>query len=423
MPATAARPRSATQHRLRVVAFATALLFLCSVGASAPEPAEATNWSRQIGALRAGQIAYESMMRAADREVRSLKRARKQAGRKLKKAHRRLDAATERRATRKARLIGTRTQVRVARAALAAASMETPPPPDTEAAVEALREAIDPTLRAERDTAPADVGSTPPVRAFVGATRPAGAPPSPVDAGVRTTPFQSGPRTAVAADVSVADVVKLERKLKRDKRAFRKAQRQVRRSSRNVNATRRSLRSLKARKRGAIARREGAEAALAGRILAMSTLAQRRAAKKTKVRPGRNSGFVWPARGRLSQTYGCTGFRLNPPRGSCRHFHDGLDIAGYRGSPIRAAAVGVVSYIGWNPWDQHGRAFMIVVAHPGGYETLYGHVLPTRKVRVGQLVRKNEIIGYMGNTGRSTGVHLHFEVRRGRTTLNPLAFL
>ena len=83
----------------------------------------------------------------------------------------------------------------------------------------------------------------------------------------------------------------------------------------------------------------------------------------------------------------------------------------------------MVSYVGWNPWDQEGRAFMIVVAHPGGYETLYGHVLPARRVRVGELVRRGEIIGYMGNTGRSTGVHLHLELRRGRTTLNPLVFL
>jgi murein DD-endopeptidase MepM/ murein hydrolase activator NlpD len=66
---------------------------------------------------------------------------------------------------------------------------------------------------------------------------------------------------------------------------------------------------------------------------------------------------------------------------------------------------------------------MIVVAHPGGYETLYGHVKPTRRVRVGQLVRRGQVIGFMGNTGRSTGTHLHLEMRRGRTTLNPLAYL
>ena len=81
-----------------------------------------------------------------------------------------------------------------------------------------------------------------------------------------------------------------------------------------------------------------------------------------------------------------------------------------------------MSYIGWTPWDQRQRAFMIVVAHPGGYETLYGHALPTRHVRVGQLVRRGQVIGYMGSTGRSTGVHLHLELRRGRISLNPLAF-
>jgi murein DD-endopeptidase MepM/ murein hydrolase activator NlpD len=231
------------------------------------------------------------------------------------------------------------------------------------------------------------------------------------------------PDATVPADVSVADVVRLERTLARDQRAFQKARRQAQRSVRNVRLRRGALASIRARQRSASARRNSAEAALASRILAMSRLAQRRAAKKTNVRPGLNGGFTWPARGRISQSYGCTGFRLNPARGSCRHFHDGVDIVASRGSAVRAAAVGVVSYIGWNPWDQQARAFIIVVAHPGGYETVYGHVLPTRRVRVGQLVHRGEVIGYMGNTGRSTGVHLHFELRRGRTTVNPLAFL
>ena len=175
--------------------------------------------------------------------------------------------------------------------------------------------------------------------------------------------------------------------------------------------------------RSAAGRRSGAEAGLANAILAMSDLAQRRVAKKTKVRPGIDSPFAWPTVGRVTQGYGCTGFYLNPPRGSCPHFHDGVDIPGYLGTPIRAAAVGVVSYIGWNPWDHIQRAFMVVVAHPGGYETLYAHVMPRRDVRVGQLVRRGEVIGYMGSTGKATGVHLHLEMRRGRTTLDPLAFL
>ena len=215
----------------------------------------------------------------------------------------------------------------------------------------------------------------------------------------------------------------IERQARKAQRSFKQARQRARRISRQVRVKRNALAAIHARQRSAIARREGAEAALGSRILAMSRLAQRRVAKKTSVRPGVNSGFTWPTRGRISQTFGCTGFRLNPPRGSCRHFHDGLDISGYRGTAIRAAAVGVVSYVGWNPWDQEGRAFMIVVAHPGGYESLYGHVLPSRQVRVGQLVRRGEVIGYMGSTGRSTGVHLHFELRRGGSIVNPLAFL
>ena len=154
----------------------------------------------------------------------------------------------------------------------------------------------------------------------------------------------------------------------------------------------------------------------------MSRLAQLRAAKKTGVRPGRNTRFVWPTRGRITQRYGCTGLRSNPVRGGCR-FHAGIDVTAGYAAPIRAAGVGVVSYVGRNPWDRNKRAFMVVVAHPGGYETLYAHILPIRRVRVGQLVRKGELIAYMGSTGRSTGVHVHLEFRRGRTTLNPLAFL
>jgi murein DD-endopeptidase MepM/ murein hydrolase activator NlpD len=224
---------------------------------------------------------------------------------------------------------------------------------------------------------------------------------------------------AVTAD----DLPKLEKQFTKQKKTLRKTKKKARRIARTKRAKVRGLAVIKRQRSATIARRESAEAGLASRILSMSRLAQRRVAKKTNIRPGVNSGFAWPTRGRISQGYGCTGYYLNPPRGSCRHFHDGLDITGYRGTPIRSAAIGVVSYVGWNPWDQEGRAFMIVVAHPGGYETLYGHVLSTRRVRVGQLVKKGQLIGNMGNTGRSTGVHLHFELRRGRTTLNPLAFL
>jgi len=401
MPVTALRANEPLGLRTRLLLGATVVVLLGSIGAAAPPRAEARNWTREISATRAGQLYYESVMRAADSEVRSLKQARTQTRRSLKAARRTLQAAVHRRSQARRDLRLARTRARLGRLSLAAAAFETPPPPDAATAVLSLMEAAD-----------VDGAASTPIAAQ--AAWP--------NLGLLIAP-DSSHLPAPQADVSVGDVVALERQVAKQQKKFQQARHRTLRISRSVRAKRNSLAAMATRQRSATARREGAEAGLAGRILAMSDLAQRRVAKTTNVRPGLNSGFTWPARGRISQAYGCTGFHLNPPRGSCAHFHDGLDIAGYQGTAIRAAAVGVVSYVGWNPWDQSGRAFMIVVAHPGGYETLYGHVLPTRQVRVGQTVHRGEVIGSMGSTGRSTGVHLHFELRRGRTTLNPLAFL
>ena len=418
VPATALRANAPLGSRGRLGVGLLALVLLTSLGAATASPTEARNWTQDIAATRASQLYYERLMRAADLEIRSLARAHKQPRRSLAKARRAFRTAIDRRAKTRRDLEATRTRLRLARLALTAPAFEPPPPPDAAAAVLTLTEVggSDADVPEASETGIIPIAVEParvvvlaaaPVRSLTSAPRTPGASESPT----------------LKGDIAVADVVALEREARKSQRAFQRAKQRAQRVSRTIRVKRHSLAVVKARKRSATARREGAEAALGGRILSMSMLAQRRVAKKTKVRPGVTSGFSWPARGRISQTYGCTGFRLNPPRGSCRHFHDGLDIAGYRGTPIRAAAVGVVSYIGWNPWDQNGRAFMVVVAHPGGYETLYGHVLPTRRVRVGQMVQRGEVIGYMGNTGRSTGVHLHFELRRGRTTLNPLAFL
>jgi len=182
--------------------------------------------------------------------------------------------------------------------------------------------------------------------------------------------------------------------------------------------------ALKRQRRVTISRRESAEGALAYRIVQMTQLAAARAENQSNVTLTSGGGsFSWPSTGRISQTYGCTGYPLNPRRGSCRHFHDGLDIVAGYGSPVRAAAVGVVSYAGWNPWDENGRAWIVVVVHPDGFVSRYGHMIPTKRVRVGELVYTGQVIGKMGNTGRSTGTHLHFELLRGKTTLNPFAYL
>lgn len=151
-------------------------------------------------------------------------------------------------------------------------------------------------------------------------------------------------------------------------------------------------------------KRERAEDALGASIKRMVELAQASAATYTSSRPGR-SGFRRPAKGHISQGYG-------------RH-HDGIDIATSRGARVSASATGYVAYVGWNPWDERKRAFIVIIGHAGGYETIYAHLLPIRIVRAGQRVTQGQAIGRAGSTGHSTGPHVHWEVSRGFRTLNP----
>lgn len=197
----------------------------------------------------------------------------------------------------------------------------------------------------------------------------------------------------------------------------------VRVMSRAVKARSARLRSVKRQRQVAIARREAAEGALAAYILQMTDLAAGRVDKKVAVGITGSASLSWPTTGRISQRYGCTGFRLNPRRGSCRHFHDGIDIVDRAGTPIRAVAPGVVAYAGWNPWDERGRAWIIVLVHQDGFVSRYGHMIPTDRVRAGELVHTGQIIGRMGNTGRSTGTHLHYELLVGGRDVDPMAYL
>ena len=98
--------------------------------------------------------------------------------------------------------------------------------------------------------------------------------------------------------------------------------------------------------------------------------------------------------------------------------HNGIDIKAREGSNILAADGGKVIYSG-----SKLRSFgnMIVIRHPRGIYTLYAHN-QVNYVQVGQRVGRGQVIGRVGHTGRSTGSHLHFEVRLGDEALNPLAF-
>lgn len=98
--------------------------------------------------------------------------------------------------------------------------------------------------------------------------------------------------------------------------------------------------------------------------------------------------------------------------------HSGMDFAASRGTPILATAAGTVTHAGW----QSGYGKLVKVQHALGFETRYAH-LNSISVSKGQRVSRGQNIGGMGTTGRSTGVHLHYEIRRNGTALNPVTFI
>lgn len=116
--------------------------------------------------------------------------------------------------------------------------------------------------------------------------------------------------------------------------------------------------------------------------------------------------FVWPASGRITQGY--------------RFYHKAWDIANRSGGPILAADSGTVVAAGW--LDGYGYGNRVMIDHGNGYVTLYAH-LSVVQVVAGQRVNRGSVIGQMGSTGRSTGVHLHFEIRNGGVLLDPAGFL
>ncbi len=128
-------------------------------------------------------------------------------------------------------------------------------------------------------------------------------------------------------------------------------------------------------------------------------LAMARQMDSTEARPR-----GWPAHGLVTRQFS--------------DLHPGMDIACPVGTPVRATAPGLVAYAGAD--SLYGK--LIILKHPGGYETLYGH-LSRILVVPGWRVRRGDIIGFSGNTGISTGPHLHYAIRRQSRYLNPLPFV
>ena len=106
--------------------------------------------------------------------------------------------------------------------------------------------------------------------------------------------------------------------------------------------------------------------------------------------------------------------RVNPVTGIYAE-HDGIDLAAPMGTPIIATGDGVIGSAGW----RGGYGLMVAVEHGSGVETRYGHMSQIA-VAPGEQVRKGEIIGYVGSTGRSTGPHVHYETRINGHPVNPL---
>lgn len=134
---------------------------------------------------------------------------------------------------------------------------------------------------------------------------------------------------------------------------------------------------------------------------------------------GGSSEFIWPTSGRITQPFGCTGFYYEPRQGSCAHFHGGIDVASSRGTPIRAAAAGVITHVGWDQWGL--RNWMVMIKHGGGFTTWYAHMRGKQipGIRKGVRVRQGQLIGYMDRTGMATGVHLHWAVLKSGRYVNP----
>ena len=124
---------------------------------------------------------------------------------------------------------------------------------------------------------------------------------------------------------------------------------------------------------------------------------------------------LWPVEGTLE---GGFGGRRNPFGGGGYEFHSGQDIEAAWGAPVVSGAAGKVSFVGW----QNGYGQLVIVDHGGGLTTRYGH-LSHIDVALDQAVSRGQLLGKVGSTGRSTGPHLHYEVRINDEAVNPLPYL
>jgi murein DD-endopeptidase MepM/ murein hydrolase activator NlpD len=123
---------------------------------------------------------------------------------------------------------------------------------------------------------------------------------------------------------------------------------------------------------------------------------------------------IWPVNGVLMSHFG----RRTDPFSGEGAFHTGVDISAVRGTPVKATGDGVVTHAEYG--GQYGK--LVIIDHGNGVQTYYAH-LSQYEVVAGQSVRRGDIIALSGATGRATSPHLHYEVRRGGTAMNPQPYL
>jgi murein DD-endopeptidase MepM/ murein hydrolase activator NlpD len=121
---------------------------------------------------------------------------------------------------------------------------------------------------------------------------------------------------------------------------------------------------------------------------------------------------------RLSSITSAFGYRSDPFDSESAELHPGIDFKGAKGDPVKTTADGRVIFTGW----KGGYGNCIIVQHKNDFQTLYGH-LSHINVKEGQSVSTGDVIGKVGSTGRSTGTHLHYEVRKNGKPINPVKFL
>src|SRR5215210_64364 len=141
-----------------------------------------------------------------------------------------------------------------------------------------------------------------------------------------------------------------------------------------------------------------------------------------------NGSLKWPMKGNVTNEFGCSSYPGYGPGNGCEHFHNGIDIVSPSGcgAQVKAAGPGRIGYIGWNYADGADPAWIVVIVHSQNMQTWYAHLKANTYpggLHEGSAVKTGQLIGYEGNTGRSTGCHLHWMVEYNGEFKNPRLFV